>query len=79
MEEILKLLLMQKKKKNKKEECPACETNLYLNDKYSRKIGILDDERDEVLGWTCPYCNAQFDLDNKIMYIKGIKNGYGRA
>ena len=46
MEEILKLLLMQKKKKSKKEECPACEENLYLNDRYSRKIGILDDEKD---------------------------------
>jgi len=79
MEEILKSLLMQKKKMLDTETCPACEENLRHDDKFTRKIAIVEEEEAEIIGWLCPNCRAQFDLDNNMMYIKGMKNGYGKA
>ena len=78
MEEIRKLLLMQKKKNDRKDLCPACEENLYYSKRTSKRIGILGED-DKILGWACPFCMSQFDLDDKMAYITEVKNRYGRA
>ena len=73
--------LSQQEKKNQNEImidlCPACEENLYYNDKFTKRVALI--ENSEVEGWMCPFCNCQFDLKDNLMYIKDRKNVTGKA
>ena len=69
---------MQKKTKTTKKKkivdpCPICNKELYLNDEFTQRVGLLDDF-DEVTGWLCPHCSSEFDTDNHIVKLFG---GYG--
>ena len=63
------------KKKSKSREfidkCPVCSKNLYLNEEYTKRVGIVDEE-DEVLGWMCPFCKSEFDVDSKLLKLMGF-------
>ena len=62
----------------KKDLCPVCDYNLYFNSKLSQRIGILDDTKD-IVGWICPECSSEFDLNNNILYIYGENSTQGIA
>jgi peptidoglycan L-alanyl-D-glutamate endopeptidase CwlK len=50
----------KKKKENDKDLCPVCDKNLYYNEKYTQRIGIINTIGDhEVLGWICPHCKSE--------------------
>ena len=69
---------MEKKKPRKiKDPCPVCESELYYNKDYSKRIGLR--EKGNVLGWMCPECNTEFDLKDNILYIYGEENIKGKA
>ena len=74
--EIKNSSLMRKKKDN--DNCPICKRNLYLNNKISKRVGILN-EFDEVEEWMCPYCDSQFTLNNKPTVLYGKMNVEGEA
>ena len=73
--------LSQQEKKNQNEImidiCPACEENLYYNDRFTKRVALI--ENSEVEEWMCPFCNCQFDLKDNLMYIKDRKNVTGKA
>jgi C4-type Zn-finger protein len=73
VEEKLNLSHIKKKKTKSKDPCPICEKDLYFNDKYSQRIGIFDTSsvKHDVMGWACPHCMSEFDIDDNIMYIYG--------
>ena len=67
------------KKRNKRiDKCPICSKNLYINRTYTMRIGIINTRvENELLGWICPYCKTEFDIDNKVnnFYGKGFIKG----
>ena len=71
-------LLTKKKKAKPKDLCPVCDYNLYLNAKFTQRIGVLDGTKD-IIGWICPECSSEFDLNNNILYIYGEDSVQGEA
>ena len=73
MEKATQSLSHTKKKTKTKDPCPICEGELYYNSNYSQRIGLFDMKsvQHEVLGWACPHCSSEFDIDDNIMYIYG--------
>ena len=71
----------KKKKANKEKDlCPICEKDLYYDDNYTQRIGIINTTGNhEVLGWICPHCRSEFDKSNKVMYIYGENFDSGDA
>ena len=74
---------MQKKpkttKRHKKQDpCPICNEDLYLDEKYTQRIGLLDDY-DEVMGWMCPHCKSEFDVENHLTKFMGETGMRGEA
>ena len=71
-------LHMQNEKKKTKfiDPCPICGDELYLNDEYTQRVGLLD-SRDDVIGWLCPHCKTEFDPDDVVnnFYGKGFIKG----
>ena len=67
-----------KKKSRDKDACLVCDYDLYFNSKVTQRIGIINVERD-VVGWICPECNSEFDLDDNIVYIYGENSAQGKA
>ncbi len=61
-----------------KDLCPVCDYNLYFNSNYTQRIGVLDGTKD-IIGWICPECSSEFDLDNNILYIYGENSTQGMA
>ena len=51
---------------------------MYLDSKVSRRVGILN-EFDEVDEWMCPYCETQFNLNDRPTMLYGKMNVEGEA
>ena len=66
------------KKIRDKDPCSVCDYDLYFNSKVTQRIGIINIARD-VVGWICPECNSEFDLDDNIVYIYGENSVQGKA
>ena len=66
---------MPKKKLKKKahDPCPVCGNDLYLNEEFTQRVGLLDDF-DSVIGWLCPHCQTEYDTENHISKFLG-ENG----
>ena len=72
MDKKLNFLHTKKKKKNEQDLCPVCDGDLYYNENYTQRIGIINTTGDyELLGWICPHCKSEFDNSSKVMYIYG--------
>ena len=79
MDKKKNLLLTQKKKDKKpKDPCPVCEKDLFFNEDYSSRAGLLDNN-EECIGWMCPFCYSEFDFLNRVTYIMPMENGRGIA
>ena len=65
-------------KRKTKDRCPICKNNLYLDNKVSKRVGILNDF-DEVEEWMCPYCDSIFNVDGKPTVLYGKMNVEGEA
>lgn len=50
-----------------KDPCPACDEDLYYDEKYSKRIALLDDGHVE--GWMCPSCYSQFTPKDKLVKL----------
>ena len=72
------LLHIKRRKTKKKDPCPICNYNLFLNSKFTQRIGLLDKGKD-VIGWICPKCDSEFDLKDNIVYIYGENSIQGKA
>tara|TARA_A100001011_G_scaffold374963_1_gene435995 strand:- start:7313 stop:7528 length:216 start_codon:yes stop_codon:yes gene_type:complete len=66
------------KKKSLNDPCPICNKELYLDSKYTQRIGILDDF-DEIDGWMCPHCKSEFDNENHLTKFLGTNGTRGEA
>ena len=72
MGKVLPSYTQQKKNpKSKLDLCPMCDESLYLNDEYTQRVGILDED-DYCCGWMCPHCKGMFDTDNNLTGIQGM-------
>ena len=82
MENNQNLSPMQNEKKTKTEDskdpCPVCKEELYLNEEYTQRIGLIDD-LDKVIGWICPHCKTEYDTDTKIVRFLGSPEIGGEA
>ena len=72
------LPIKKNRRVTKKDLCPVCDFNLYFNSKITQRIGVLDGTKD-IIGWICPECSSEFDLNNNILYIYGEKSTQGIA
>ena len=81
MERKRNFLHIRKGKIKAKDPCPICEKELYYNKNYSQRIGLFDMKsiKHEVLGWACPHCMSEFDINDNIMYIYGQDNLQGNS
>ena len=74
MENNQNLSPMQNEKKTETEDstdpCPVCKEELYLNEEYTQRIGLVNDF-EEVIGWLCPHCKTEYDTDTKIVRFLG--------
>ena len=63
----------QKKSLSSKELdlCPMCKESLYLNDEYTQRVGVIDED-DCYCGWMCLHCKALFDDNEKLTGIQGM-------
>ena len=61
----------KKHSKNEIDLCPMCKESLYLDEEYTQRIGVLDEE-DYCCGWMCPHCKALFDNEDKLTGIHGM-------
>ena len=52
--------------------------NLKFNANFTQRIGVLDGTKD-IIGWICPECSSEFDLNNNIVYIYGENSAQGEA
>ena len=74
---------MQKKTKTAKKKkivdpCPICNKELHLNHEFTQRVGLLD-EFDSVMGWLCPHCNSEFDVEDHLTKFLGESNIRGEA
>ena len=74
---------MQKKTKTTKKRvtvdpCPICNKELHLNDEFTQRVGLLGDF-DEVIGWLCPHCKSEFDVNDHIVNLFGGEGMRGEA
>jgi len=74
---------MQKKTKTTKKKkivdpCPICSKELHLNHEYTQRVGLLDNY-DEVVGWLCPHCRSEFNVDNQLVKFMGEDGTRGEA
>ena len=60
-----------KSPKSKLDLCPMCKESLYLNDEYTQRVGLLDED-DYCTGWMCPHCDGMFDTDSNLTGINGM-------
>ena len=80
MEKKQNLLHIKKRKQNNEDLCPVCEGNLYYNESFTKRIGIVDTTGNhDVIGWICPHCKSEFDKSDKLMYIYGENFNEGMA
>ena len=72
----------KKTKKTERKEiidpCPICSEELHLNHEFTQRIGLLDNY-DEVLGWICPHCRSEFNIDNQLTKFMGEDGMSGEA
>ena len=61
----------EKNPKSKLDLCPMCNESLHLNDEYTQRVGLLDED-DYCCGWMCPHCDGMFDTDNNLTGIQGM-------
>ena len=71
---------MSKKTKKKKpaDPCPICNKELYLNNDFTQRVGLLGNF-DEVVGWLCPHCKSEFDTDDHLTKFLGENGIRGEA
>ena len=71
---------MPKKQKKTKalDPCPVCGDELYLNEEFTQRVGLLGNF-DEVIGWLCPHCKTEYDTDDHISKFLGNNGIRGEA
>ena len=71
---------MPKKTQKKKiiDPCPICNKELYLDEQFTQRVGLLGDY-DDVIGWLCPHCSSEFDTDNHLTKFLGEGGLRGEA
>ena len=66
------------KKSDTVDPCPICSKDLYLDDTFTQRVGLLGDT-DDVIGWLCPHCRSEFDVDEHLTRYKGKDGMTGEA
>ena len=71
---------MPKKNSKKKtvDPCPVCGNELYLNEEFTQRVGLVDDYN-SVIGWLCPHCQTEYDEDDHINKFLGENGIRGEA
>ena len=77
MEKKQSLSQQEKRNPNNIDLCPVCEKNLYYNDRFTRRVAIVD--HNEVDGWLCPFCSCEIDLKDNLVYNNHQDNKAGKA
>jgi len=58
--------------------CSVCDENLFFTSEVTKRIALLDD-CEEVIGWICPGCYTQFDMDDNIQVLYSKNNIQGKT
>ena len=54
-------------KENTTDPCPVCDKDLYYNDKYTKRIAMVEDGM--VSGWMCPHCYTEFTTTDEVVRL----------
>ena len=73
------ICLHTQKKTMNEDLCPVCDENLYYDNQFTQRVGVLADDDFTIEGWMCTFCRAQFDLDNNLLYINPQDIQVGKA
>ena len=68
----------KQKRKNPSDPCPICNQELFLDNTYTQRVGLLGDF-DEVIGWMCPHCESEFDTEDHLIKFLGEVSQRGEA
>jgi len=49
--------------------CTVCSENLHYKEDITKRIAILSDNSSEVIGWCCPNCFTEFDMEDNIKVL----------
>ena len=81
MEKKPNSLRTRTKKTKYRDPCDVCGKELYYNSKYSQRVGLFDMKsiKHDIIGWQCPYCKSEFDINDNIMYIYGQDYVQGKS
>jgi len=60
------------------DDCPVCDKNLYYTSTITKRIAILDTEK-EVTGWVCPSCYTEFDNRDSVICLMTNSAVQGKA
>lgn len=60
------------------DDCPVCDKNLYYTRNITKRIAILDKQKN-VSGWVCPSCFTEFDNKDKIIVLMTQSSIQGKA
>ena len=75
-----KQLCLHTQKKTKNEDlCPVCDENLYYDNQFTQRVGVLADDDFTIEGWMCPFCKSQFDLKDNLVNFSNYSANIGRA
>ena len=58
--------------------CPACEHNLFYSRQITKRIAILDSEKN-VAGWVCPSCFTEFNTKDEVIILMSSSSVQGKA
>ena len=61
-------LFNSSKDANSLDPCPVCDSELYFGKDLTQRCGLLNGE-DEIVGWLCPFCKSEFDIDDNVVEL----------
>lgn len=59
--------------------CPVCNHCLFLSFEHTSRIAIMNNVGDDVVGWICPECYSQFDMEDNPEILLSKSNIQGES
>ena len=59
--------------------CSVCAEDLFFSSEVTKRIAILGSDDSDVIGWVCPACFTEFDIQDKIIVLMSRSAVQGKA
>ena len=68
---------LQELPEREEDRCKVCGEDLRYSAEITKRIALVENE--EVVGWICPECYTEFDMDNNVVVLLTKTNVQGDA